>query len=136
VAQWWHDLVAGFRDIRASTRYSARIGRVFGLRDRGRLDEALSSALSIVDDLFASPSAIDRSSVIVVASTIDEIAERLNKPEAAYDALKRALAVIEQAQAELVPGLRPKADDWQSTLESYHRQFRDRINVIVSRRNA
>jgi len=135
MAQWWRNLVDGLKGIRDSTRYSARLGRVFGLRDRGRLEEALQAALSIVDDLFASPAAMDLATVAVIASTIDGIAERLDRPEAAYDALKRALIVIEEAQADLVPGLHPKPGDLQSLLDSYQRQFRERINAIVSSRN-
>ena len=40
--KWW-------RSFRESLRAASRIGRVFGLRDRGRLDEALEQALSLAD---------------------------------------------------------------------------------------
>ena len=96
--KWW-------RSFRGSLRASSRIGRVFGLRDRGRLDEALRAALVLADDLFASDDWMITSTLIVCAATVDEIAQRLDRPQEAESVLRRALAVIEREQASSTPRL-------------------------------
>jgi hypothetical protein len=128
VLRWW-------RAFRESLRAGSRIGRVFGLRDRGRLDEALQQGLSLAEDLFASDNWMVTSTLIVCAATIDEVAQRLNRPQEAESVLRRAVAVIEREQASGTPRIPRKPGDWHSTLASYHRQFRDQLNVIASARN-
>jgi len=135
VLKWLRTFREGLREIRASTRFSSRFGRVFGLRDRGQLEEALKEALALADDILASETIMERSSIVVAASTIDEIAERLCRPDVAYDALTRALVVIDEASAKSASNIPRKPGDWQSLLESYRNDFRDRVNRIVSDRN-
>jgi len=129
VLKWW-------RSFRGSLRASSRIGRVFGLRDRGRLDEALKEALSLADDLFTSDDWMVTSTQIVCAATIDEIAQRLDRHQEAENVLKRALAVVEREQASGTPRIPRKPGDWHSTLASYHLHFRDQLNSLASTRNA
>jgi hypothetical protein len=100
------------------------------------LDEALREALVLADDLFASDDWMITSTLIVCAATVDEIAQRLDRPQEAENVLRRALAVIEREQASSTPRIPRKPGDWHSTLASYHRHFRDQLNVIASTRNA
>jgi hypothetical protein len=112
VAKWWRELGEVFRSIPAALRNGRRFGRIFRLRDKGRLEDALREALALADELLASPLDMDRPSVIVVASTIDEIAQRLDRPEAAYDVLTRAVRAIEQLRAELGHGSLANLETW------------------------
>ena len=89
----------------------------------------------LADDLFASDDWMITSTLIVCAATVDELAQRLDRPQEAETVLRRALAVLEREQASSTQTPR-KPGDWHSTLASYHRQFRDQLNVIASTRNA
>jgi hypothetical protein len=111
------------------------MGRIFGLRNRGHLDEALQEALSYANEVFSSPETADEAAALIVTATVDDLAQSLGRPEVAYDALKGALAVIARADADLVPAMRPKPNDWQSYLSRYRAQFAERLNAIVSLRN-
>ena len=132
---WWQRIIAGLRELRESTRYSGRLGRVFALRDRGQLEEALRDALALAGEVLDSPSSLHVPTTLAVVATIDELAERLERPEAAYDSLRRALVIVGKEQADLVAALHPRPGDWQSLLERYRREFQDRVNAIVSARN-
>jgi len=135
VLQWWRNLVAGFDSFRSYVRHASRFGLVFGLRDRGRLQEALDEALSLAKDIHASGSAMDRIQIVVAASTIDDIAQRIGRPEAAYEVLTQAIATIDEARADMVAPLRRKPQDFDPQLESYRNSFQQRVNRIVSDRN-
>lgn len=127
--KWW-------RVLRDSLGASRRIGRVFGLRDRGRLDEALQEGLRLAEDLFASEDWMTKGTLLVCASTVDDLAQRLDRHGEAESVLRRAIAVIEKEQADTPPRIPRKSGDWHSLLASYHHRFREQLNVIASNRNA
>lgn len=133
--KWWRDFLRGLGGFRASLKYSARLGRIFGLRKKGRLDEALAEALALSAELKTSTALLASIDIVMATATIDEIAERLDRHDVAYDALVDGIATIEKLKADSVPKLHPKPGDLESQLEPYHRRFRDSLNRIVSRRN-
>jgi hypothetical protein len=125
MAGWWTDMVEMVRSIPRSIRTGGRLGRIFRLRDHGRLEEALQQALGLTHELLTAPRFMDKPNAILAASTVDEIAVRLGRPEAAREVLERALKLIEQEQAELSD--RRSSADYQVTLEGYSRRFRERL---------
>jgi hypothetical protein len=136
VFSWWRKLVDGLASMRSFTRYASRFGRMFGLRDRGRLQEALDEGLALAKDILSGGTPMERIQIVVAASTIDDLAQRLGQPEAAYEVLTRAIATIDEAQEGMVSPIRKKPDDFASKLESYRRAFQESVNRIVSERNA
>jgi len=135
VLKWWRDFVGGWRGFRASLGFASRFGRIYGLRDRGSVEEALNLALALAADIKASPRSWNPTDRIMAAATVDELAQRLDRREVAYDALKHALDVIDEEKTRLVPSLPPKPGDFASLLGRYERHFRESVNLIVSRRN-
>ena len=135
LVEWWRDEVGGWRGFRASLGFASRFGRVYALRDRGEVEDALTQALALAADVKASPNRFNPVNRMMAAAIVDELARRLDRHDVAYDALKHALDVIDGEKAKLVPNLRPKPRDWASILGRYERQFRESLNLIVSRRN-
>ena len=105
--KWWRDFVGGFRGWRDAARMGGRFGRIFRLRDRGRLEEALQAALALGADVKVSEGMFHDSNSVLAAAVIDEIAQRLDRHEVAYDALVYAIAVIETEKARSIPKLPP-----------------------------
>ena len=125
MAGWWIDVADIVRSIPRSVRTGSRFGRIFRLRDRGRLEEALQQALALARELLTGRHFMDKPNAILAASTVDELAARLGRPAEAREVLERALEVIEQEQAELSE--RHRSADYQTTLEGYSRRFRERL---------
>jgi hypothetical protein len=92
IRSWWEGL-------RNALRASSLIGRAFGLRDRGRLEEALvvcREAIRLagpVDADHTDPSSL--STIVIGAVTIDEIATRLGQPQLAREPLANALLFLQ-----------------------------------------
>jgi hypothetical protein len=135
VLKWWRDFVGGWRGFRASLGFASRFGRIYGLRDRGAVEEALNLALALAADIKASPRSWNPTDRIMAAAIVDALAQRLDRREVAYDALKHALDVIDEEKTRLVSSLRPKPGDFASLLGRHERHFRESVNLIVSRRN-
>jgi hypothetical protein len=125
MAGWWTDMVEIVRSIPQSVRTGSRFGRIFRLRDHGRLEDALRQALALTHELLAGRHFMDRPNAILAASTVDELAVRLGRPAEAREVLERALEMIEREQAELSE--RHRSADYQATLEGYSRRFRERL---------
>jgi hypothetical protein len=87
------------------------MGRAFSLRDRGRLEEALTvceEALRVAQDPRVGPeSTIAFSTVVVGALTFDEIATRLGSPNLARKHLEDALRMFEVFKRQSVRSIRP-----------------------------
>ena len=96
VLKWWRDFVGGWRGFRASLGFASRFGRIYGLRERGSVEEALNLALALAADIKASPRSWNPTDRIMAAAIVDELAQRLDRREVAYDALKHALDVIDE----------------------------------------
>jgi len=125
MAGWWTDVVEIVRSIPRSVRTGSNLGRIFRLRDHGRLEEALQQAVALTHELLTGPRFMDKPNAILAASTVDELAVRLGRPAEAREVLERALEVIEQEQAQL--SARHRSADYQATLEGYSRRFRERL---------
>jgi hypothetical protein len=128
--RWLTELVEAITWIPRAARNGARFGRVFRLRDRGHLNEALQEALALAHDLLEAPRDFDKPSVMFAASTVDEIAQRLGTPEAAREILERALVVAEQEWAEIMTDIRPNARDYRSQVDASRRRFRERLTRL------
>ena len=125
MARWWTEMVELVKSLPRSIRTGGRLGRIFRRRDRGQLEEALHDALGLANELLAAPRFIDKPNAIVAASTADEIAVRLGRPEDARDVLERALQLIERELADTSAG--PRSTDYRSALHSHARRFRERL---------
>jgi hypothetical protein len=84
---------------RNAMRASSLMGRAFRLRDRGELEDALSTcqeAIRIVRPVGDTvPSAGASGTMLIGALTLFEIARRLGRPEIAREPLETALALLE-----------------------------------------
>jgi hypothetical protein len=83
MGRWWTDIVDIVALVPRSMRTGGRFGRLFRLRDRGLLDEALQEALRLTHDLLADMRLMDESHVIlpVVISTVQRSA--VDRPSSA-----------------------------------------------------
>ena len=105
------------------------MGRAFGLRDRGRLEEALGvcqEALRVAGP--ADPGRLSASSfgtLVGGALTIDEIASKLGRPSLAREPLEDALRLLESAN-------RTNPDRPIEELLSAERQVRARLEDLRS----
>jgi hypothetical protein len=122
----WNDVVEIFKSIPRSLRTGGRLGRIFRLRDQGRLDEALTKALELTDELLTNPRFVDKPNAIIAAATVDEIAVRLGREKDSREVLERALKLIDKEMAETAG--RPRSEDYHKTLEAHARRFRERLN--------
>jgi hypothetical protein len=128
---WWTKTVEVLRWFPRAFRSGRRMGQVFRLRDRGRLEEALEKGLALAEDLLATPAdSIDAPMAMVAVSTVAEIAGRLGRPQAAEAVLRRGLAFIERERTETMPTIPRKPRDYRSLLDSFERQFKDRLATL------
>jgi len=123
--KWWRDFVGGPGGFRAALKYSARLGRIYHLRDKGRLEEALSQALALGVELKTSTGGLARIDIVMVAA-VDEIAQRLDRHHVARDALVAGIAAIEKLTADPPPN-----PELESQLEPYHRRFRYSLDKLA-----
>lgn len=95
----WRKLRETIHGFRCSMRSASLLGRAFSLRDRGRLEEALTvcrEALRVAQDPRGGiENTITFSTVVVGALAIDEIATRLGTPDLARGPLEDALRMFE-----------------------------------------
>jgi hypothetical protein len=115
-------------------RSASLLGRAFSLRDRGRLEEALTvcrEALAVAQDpRVGAESTIAFSTVVVGALTIDEIATRLGTPDLARKPLEDALRMFELIKRKSVRQLRP--DKNAQVLLDKEQQIRTRLEELGS----
>jgi hypothetical protein len=80
------------------------MGRAFGLRDRGQLEEALDvcrEALRLLGPTDPGRQSVSSFGTIVVgALTMDEIGRRLGRPQIAREPLQNALLLLEAANRD------------------------------------
>jgi hypothetical protein len=124
-AGWWSDVVAVVTSMPRAIRTGSRFGRIFRLRDRGHLEEALAAAKELADELLTRARFMDKPSGIIAASTVDELALRVGRPEEARPVLERALRVIAQEQSDARD--RTRSADYDRTLDTYARRFQERL---------
>ena len=108
-------------------RSSSLMGRAFALRDRGRLEEALTVCQQAID--IAGPTAegggpASLSTIVMGAFTIDEIASRVGQPHLAREPLANALRMLQQFNRQ-----HPAKDD-DGRLRGYQEKVRTRLNEI------
>jgi hypothetical protein len=128
MAGWWSDVVDIVTSMPRAVRTGGRFGRIFKLRDRGRLEEAFAAAVALADELLTQPRQLDKPNAIVAAATVDELAVGLGKPGDARQVLERALEVIEREQVETHP--RGRSAHYKVMLDTYERRFRERLRRL------
>jgi hypothetical protein len=113
-------------------RSASLMGRAFGLRDGGRLEEALAAcneALAAAQDPRAGGDNTSSFSTIVVgALTVDEIATRLGTPELARKPLENAVRMFELLKRRSVRQLRP--DKYAQLLIDKEQEVRRRLEQL------
>lgn len=79
------------------------IGRAFGLRDRGRLEQALvvcRQAIEVAGPVGPGEDPAALGTIVIGAFTIDEIASRLGQPALAREPLANALLLLQRFNRE------------------------------------